>query len=85
MQHQDDKKIASRPNATASSAVSISAKQNNQKQLRHQSHRSHRQILRGDEICSRFDQISGQNLPKRMTTGKFVYLGPSDKTLDSPL
>jgi hypothetical protein len=87
MQHNKDKTTDSRPSATASSAVSISTTNHEQHQLHHPSHRTlkHKQILKGTEICSRFDQMSGHSLPKRMTTGKFVYLGPSDTTPDSPL
>jgi len=87
MQHRDDKNIDSRPSATAPSAFSFSSAAEPRKHRHHPSHPTlkHRKILRGEEICARFDQVSGQSLPKRMTTGKFVYLGPSDTTLDSPL
>jgi len=87
MQHQKDKYSNSRPSATASSAVSISGSDEPRKHLHHPSHPTlkHRQILKGDEICSRFDQVSGKRPPKRLTTGKFVYLGHSDKTPESPL
>jgi len=44
-----------------------------------------KQLLSGAVICSRFEQISGRRLPKRMTTGKFVYLGPPNRLPDSPL
>lgn len=44
-----------------------------------------KQVLSGSEICSRFEQINGRQMPKRMTTGKFVYLGPTDQLPDSPI
>lgn len=43
-----------------------------------------KRIMSGEEICSRFEQVSGKQIPKRMTTGKFVYIGPTDKLPDSP-
>ena len=44
-----------------------------------------KQLLHGADICSRFEQVCGKGVPKRMTTGKFVYLGPIDRLPDSPL
>ena len=44
-----------------------------------------KQLLHGADICSRFEQVCGKGAPKRMTTGKFVYLGPSDRLPDNPL
>lgn len=44
-----------------------------------------RQLLDGTEICSRFEEVIGKRMPKRMTTGKFVYLGPTDRLPDCPL
>lgn len=87
MQQQDDQVKRSRQSTPAPSAVSVSSPDKNQHQSNHRCRRTQmpKQILNGADLCSRFDQISGQGLPKRMTTGKFVYLGPTDQLPDSPL
>jgi hypothetical protein len=97
MQHQDDTNKRSRPSTTAPSAVSISSRTQNTQDTRtnpidHVSVNHHcrhtlmpKQLLNSEELCSRFEQISGKGMPKRMTTGKFVYLGPTDRLPDSPL
>ena len=87
MQHQNDKADRSRQSTQAPPAVSVSKPLDEHCQTNHRSRNAFtpKQLLNGGEICSRFDQVSGQGLPKRMTTGKFVYLGPTDKTPDSPL
>lgn len=87
MQQKDEQADLSRHSTQVPAPVSASSPA---KSLRHPNHRSHcalspKQILNGTDLCSRFDQMSGQGLPKRMTTGKFVYLGPTNDLPDSPL
>jgi hypothetical protein len=87
MRQQDEQTNNSRQSTQAPAAVSDSSPIKNQHHPNHRSHHalSPKRILNGTDLCSRFDQISGQGLPKRMTTGKFVYLGPTDHLPDSPL
>ena len=87
MQQQDEKNTNGRQSCKAPAAVSVLDPRGEQ---RHSQHRCRgfltpKKFLTGSEICSRFDQVSGQGLPKRMTTGKFVYLGPTQDLPDSPL
>lgn len=97
MQQDDNPKTNSRPCNEAQSAVSISAPVERSQDpmsppLNHVrvNHRSRnipmpKQLLDCADICSRFEKMSGKGIPKRMTTGKFVYLGPTDRLPDSPL
>lgn len=87
----------SRPSAPAPSAVAISSpNQQSDENLaapidqlkinrRSQYIPMPKQLLNCAEIRSRFEQISGKGMPKRMTTGKFVYLGPTIPPPDNPL
>ncbi|WP_369682058.1 hypothetical protein [Malonomonas rubra] len=94
----DQKQILnSRLSCTARMAVSISTPKERSKDdmpppLEHGSvnHRSRnipmpKQLLDGADICSRFEKVSGKGMPKRMTTGKFVYLGSTNLLPDYPL
>lgn len=87
MQHQNEKTNNSRPSRQTPSTVSVSGQEEKQHPANHRTHRAlmPKQLLNGADLCSRFDQMTGQGLPKRMTTGKFVYLGPIDRLPDSPL
>lgn len=87
MQQKKEQTDLSRQSNQSPSAVSVSEQNGKLHQNNHRGHHSQtpKQILNGADLCARFDQISGQGLPKRMTTGKFVYLGPTDRLPDSPL
>ncbi len=86
MSHQKEKTDRSRQSTQAPPAVSVSSPAGEHRQTNHpcRTALTPKKILNGEEICSRFDQVSGRGLPKRMTTGKFVYLGPANRLPDSP-
>lgn len=97
MRQPEDHIKNSRPSATAPPAVSnLAPIERTQDTLSapidhmRVNHRSRhilmpKQLLDGTDICSRFEQMSGKRMPKRMTTGKFIYLGPTDRLPDGPL
>lgn len=97
MRHQDEKTNHSRPSQPAPPAVSVSnpverAQDALPAPIDHMrvNHRCRhvlmpKQLLNGADICSRFEQVSGKRMTKRMTAGKFIDPGPTDRLPDGPL